>query len=289
MYQQIPYQQTGARERTINVLAQTYHLGTPTRAYKNNAFMILLLGILLICFGILLILGGLVSFTEEPWPGSLAVGFLFAIGGLTFLLVGLSWLRTGWRHRRAQLYLCSDGFLHVKGVQVHAARWDQITTIQKTFSMFYIRGVRIDILKRYHLECSDGRSLILENVFRKFKEAGMRIEQQVTTSLFPAALGAFQAGQFLSFGSLRVNNQGIFSEKEQKMLEWADLKRVYVRKGQLVVSKTGSLLPWKSMKVSEVPNLCLLVALVSHATGGEKIVAFPKQVYDPFLAPKPAG
>ncbi|SRR6266487_5212358 len=269
MAQQGQFGQQPGLAADTSTLAQTYQIGTPVTEYKNNTVTKTVLGITLSILGGLFVLFGLLTLFVAR--GSFFAKIVLILLGLSLLAYGISQIRTARRNRGARLYLCSDGVMRVQDGQGQAIRWDQISSIQKTFAEFSTRGQKSYLLKDYTLLRPDGTQLVLDNSFGKFKECGAAMEQQVTTRLLPGALAAFQSGQLLPFGPLGVSAQGVSVQNGQKVLSWGELKQIQVRNGELKVKKERAFLDWEIIPTSGMPNLCVLVALLNSITNGQKI------------------
>lgn len=269
MAQQGQFGQQAGLAADISTLAQTSQIGTPVTEYKNNTVAKTVLGITLSILGGLLLLLALVFLFAAGDP--IFKKFLLILISLSLLSYGISRIRTARRNRGARIYLCSGGLLRLQQGQVQAIRWDQVTTIQKLFTSSHYRGTTYYRLQQYICQRSDGTQEILENSFRRFRELGAIMEQEVAKRLLPGALAAYNAGQSVPFGSISVGPQGISVDKRQKTLAWPELKKIKVRDGELTVEKVGDLLYWELIKTSEMPNLCVLIALVNSITGGQKI------------------
>ncbi len=261
-------QQAGLAADT-STLAQTYQMGTPVTEYKNNTVAKTVLGTTLSILGGLLLLLALVNLFAAG--DSIFTKLLFIVISLSLLSYGISRIRTARRNRGARIYLGSEGLMRTQQGQVQAIRWDQVTTIQKLFTSSYYRGTTYYRLQQYICQRSDGTQVILENSFRRFRVFGAIIEQEVAKRLLPGALVAYNAGQSVPFGSISVSPQGISVDKKQETLAWPELKKIKVRDGELTVEKVGDLLYWELIKTSEMPNLCVLIALVNSITDGQKI------------------
>ncbi len=269
MAQQMQFGQQSGLAADAYALAQTYQVGTPVTEYKNNTATKTVLGITLSILGGLFMLFGLLALFVGR--GSFFANLALILTGLSLLIYGISQIRTARRNRGAQLYLCSDGVMRIQGGQVQAIRWDQMTSIQRTFTEFSVSGGKSYLLKQYILLRPDGTQLVLDNSFGKFKECGAAIEQQVTTRFLSGALTAFQSGQLLTFGPIGVSTQGVSAQNGQKVLPWAELKQIQVRNWELKVKKEGAFLDWEIIPISGMPNLCVLAALLNSITNGQKI------------------
>jgi hypothetical protein len=253
----------------ISTLAQTYRVGTPVTEYKNNTVAKTVLGITLSILGGLLLLLALVNLFSAG--DSIFTKLLFIVISLSLLTYGISQMQTARRNRGARIYLGSEGLMRLQQGQVLAIRWDQITTIQKLFTSSHYRGTTYYRLQQYICQRSDGTQEVLENSFRRFRELGAIMEQEVAKRLLPGALATSNDGQSVLFGSISVGPQGIGIDKRQEILAWPELKKIKVRDGELTVEKVGDLLSWEMIKTSEMPNLCVLIALVNSITGGQKL------------------
>ncbi|HLI05305.1 MAG TPA: DUF6585 family protein [Ktedonobacteraceae bacterium] len=258
-------------------LVNAYRLGTLIKEYKNNTGSKMVLGIVYIISGIICILIGLLLLLVVISSGLISLLFAaipLVLTGLAFFLnYGRSLVRRARRNRGAGVYLCTDGLLCTKESGVDAIRWDQIAEIWQTFTEISYYGRKYYMLRQFLLRRPDGTVLVLDAVFRSFKEIGAAVEQQVVSRFLPGVLAAYHAGNTVSFGPISVHLQGmnVSVNNGQKMLTWDELDRVKIAEGIISIKKKGSLLAMTTVPMAQVPNVCLFAALVNAVTNGQKL------------------
>lgn len=258
--------QQPAVSRGLFHLAETQQIGTRVKEYKGTAFMKSLLGISLSILGSAFLLAGVAVLIYNP--RAFFTGVYAGIFGFCLLSFGVLQLRVALRARGARIYLGTDGVMRVKGKQTEVMRWDHIVAVQKVFTQLQNNF----FLSAYLLLQRDGSALALEKSYKDFKGLGKTIEEEVTRRLLPEAIRAYHAGSPVNFGSILVDAQGIHvqKQKEQKTLAWNEFKMIKEHDGRLMIKKQGALTTWETLFLPQVPNLCVLLALIEHIVDGYK-------------------
>jgi hypothetical protein len=79
----------------------------------------------------------------------------------------------------------------------------------------------------------------------------------------PQALEAFKRGSMLSFGPLSVSFQGIGNGRA--ILPWNMVQPIILQRGYVIVKQIGQGSNFAKVKVTEVPNLAVLLGVVKFA------------------------
>lgn len=258
-------------------LVNAYRLGTLIKEYKNNTGSKMVLGIVYIIAGIVCIISGLLLFLLIFSTSLIAwalAGVSLIVTGLAFFLnYGRSLVRRARCNRGARVYLCTEGLLSMKEGSVDVIRWDQLAEIWQAFTEFSSYGRKYYVLRQFLLRRSDGTVLVLDDVFRSFKEIGAAVEQRVVSRFLPGVLAAYHAGNTVSFGPICVHLQSVSVSVNngQKMLTWDELDKVKIVEGVISFKKKGSLVAVAAVPMAQVPNVCLFAALVNAVTNGQKL------------------
>lgn len=260
--QQFVHQQ--AFSTSVFQFAEAQQIGTVVKEYKSQTLMKSILGICLNVLGGIFILGGVGLAALVHTLDSIRAGLFLAAVGLVALSYGLYLTRTVSRNKRTQIYVGTDGLMRVKGDQVETIRWDQISGVQQRF----VQSRSNYFLRAYLLLRRDGSVLAIERSYQDFKELGKAIEDEVTRHLLPEALAVYQTGGAVSFGAMQVSSQGISVQKqnELKTLLWSEFNGYKVYDGRVNIKKRAGRLAWETLLISQVPNLCVLLALTQHIT-----------------------
>jgi hypothetical protein len=173
---------------------------------------------------------------------------------------------------RCLVFLWGISWGSVGGRDLASARWEDITTLRK----WWTSDVRssggpypITVAKTYYsytVALADGRSMTFSQTRhpirgeRKILKLGDLLETGVTRTQLPKAIEQFNAGRTISFGSVAVSRGGIAVGDQS--LPWSKIKSVRILAGWFVVVTHSYMLPWKRVSVRDIPNYCVLVALV---------------------------
>ena len=216
------------------------------------------LGGAFILAGVAALVGIMPSFSREIYALVIGIGFL---------AFGITQLRAVSRNQGSQIYVGTDGLMRVKGNQAEAIRWDQIAAMQK----IYTRLQNNYFLKAFNLFRPDGSVMTIEKSYKDFKVLGKTIEDEVNRRMLPGAIAAYNAGNPVNFGPLLLSYQGISVQKpkELKTLTWNEFKAIKEYDGRVNIKKQGSLTTWETLFIPDIPNLCVLLALVQYVTNGQ--------------------
>ncbi|HEX4206034.1 MAG TPA: DUF6585 family protein [Ktedonobacteraceae bacterium] len=235
--------------------AANYQLGELTGLYKPrfaNALMIvgIALGVTIldiIVFLAILIYGGYIFYILIVIP-----------------IVALIWMFSALPYANLRVYTFAQGLVHARGQAIDAVRWDQIEAVwakatRSRNSIQYIYTVR---------RGGDGKTFTYRNHLQQVRNLGATIQQRLVQAQMPRVIPAYNAGQNIAFGAVNVNMQGLNNGKE--MVPWSEVGSIVNREGTLNIEKDGRLLPWKAIKVANVPNFAVLQALVQYVVKGPR-------------------
>jgi hypothetical protein len=264
MAKQIQAGQQQPLSTVVYQFAEAQQIGAVVKEYKGGTLTKSLLGISLSVLGTAFIIVGVAAIVNI-FP-SFGKEFYALIIGIGFLGFGITQVRGASRNQGAQVYVGTDGLMRVKGNQAESIRWDQIAAVQKAFTKMQNNY----FLKAFILLRSDRSALTLEKSFKDFNELGKTIEEEVTRRMLPGAVAAYNAGSPVNFGAIMVSYQGISVQNGQKTLGWNEFKTIKVYDGRVTIKKQGAMLDWEKLLIPQVPNLCVLVALIDYITRGQK-------------------
>ena len=247
----------------IDQLAAIHQLGSVQKEHKHEVSTALAMGLFFCILGVLCFLplillllnvGG--SFRILRW--TFVVGFGLLGYGINRTTAAINDLVTNIRYQNPRSYVCSHGVMFIKGKQVQAIRWDQISTVQKLFLTDASTIPEQYVLYRP----DDEEPVVLDRVFAGFKILAVQIEREVTRRLLPEAIAAYRAGQTLNFGVVNVTPHGLSLEEVQMDLPWEKLGNIYEARGYLIIKEKGTLSTWKIIEVSTMLNLCVFLRLI---------------------------
>ena len=125
------------------------------------------------------------------------------------------------------------------------------------------------VAPKCRIVAQDGRKLEIDVSVKDGKQLGQTVQQTLFDRMLPAAVAAFDAGQTLTFGPLRLDQTFLYHKN--KRLAWNEIAKMqllynaYTRSIQFEVSATGSsFLPWCVVRTQDIPNLNVFKALAER-------------------------
>src|SRR5260370_40037074 len=267
-----PAQQPAIRTE-IDQLVAKHRLGKVRKEYKNEVSTTLSAGLSSSILGVLCFIPLiLLLFTQVGYFSGLRWTFIIGFGllsyGINRITVAINNIGTNMLYHNPRCYLCAHGVMSIKGKQVQAIRWDQISCVHKIFPT----GTS-DIPQQYILyPPGDEEPLVLDRVFTGFRILGKQIEREVARHLLPEILQAYKAGQTLNFGAVNVTPQGISLEETRRGLPWEKLGAIDENRGYLIIKEMGTLSTWKKIEISTMLNLCVLLLLIRQIKYDNRII-----------------
>lgn len=189
---------------------------------------------------------------------------------IVWFSMGVSWLGfflSVLLHIHHSTYAFEQGLILKRGRRVALiCRWDEVETVWRakwpvSLPPFYAG---------YTLRMRNGSPLTLTRFDLDLEALGTIVREQITPLQLPASRCAYQSGQKLSFGSLRVSQVGI--EQGKRLLPWSQVKSVMLEAHTLTIYDLARRKPWYAVHTARVPNLSLFFALADEARGdGERL------------------
>jgi len=189
---------------------------------------------------------------SRPW-------FLLAtVGLIAFLILFIYRLIISRRYIR----IYKDGLkLHLNSFQTRTLHWQEITGIRVDFSQARFLGVAArpryasDLLlpKRRLVHLQEGHVQSLPELITQLKDS-------IYPRLLPVLEGLFQTGEQVDFGPISVQRSAVRVHNQSR--PWADLKRVSIQSGLLLVEwgdRTTRRIP-----ISQISNLELLLQFIEQ-------------------------
>jgi len=176
--------------------------------------------------------------------------------GLCVMIAGdIFLLYLAWRARNDQIVICSDGLLYVAWDKNDAAvRCDEIEQVQISTHYLTYTIVRNDHTT-FDFRAGPGawtRSKVLRAV----------VEREVTQHLLPNVITQFNQRKTIFFGGLSIGREGISGWRET--IPWSEIEDIEMRKGDIVILKTGSQPPQHLTFSSAIPNPFVAIALIKY-------------------------
>lgn len=162
-----------------------------------------------------------------------------------------------------------------------SARWEELTQLYSKLTRRYVHGT-YQMEYHYKVQLASGQSKSFggwlgERLDRSSRatrlvhtpgvttpvtveQLGRLLDREVSRAQLPLALNRFNAGQPVTFGPLTVTRNSIAAGDQSAL--WSDIEGVQTKSGTVFVKKAGKWLPWKTVRVSEIPNYSVFEALV---------------------------
>jgi hypothetical protein len=234
-------------------------LGTlPKANYKVN-----LVRLLLVLAGGLF-LAGLALFIalEDDWPW----WRLIPAGMVAFYSV--SFLIQAWHNCQPHVMVFPQGFASWQDGKWIACRWDEIEAVLKDEE----RNVHVS---RHPLHAwswtkcfiivfkHGGQHILLSEFLENIQALGETIVEESYQRLWPKVMEAYQRGDTLDFGPVKVNQSGMIYKKQ--LLPWQDVKTILITPEFIKIIKKGSWLGyWADLHAGAIPNFSVFWTVLEH-------------------------
>jgi hypothetical protein len=284
-------------------LASLHELGTLLEEYDNYP-----ISGLLTCLTVILLLPSpwfvffLIATFKTNGPWSISFGIIALVTGLWILGI-IFMLRQTYQKRHSRRFLYTHGLVFVKCqdeqvITSEAIHWHEIATIWHE-----VRRRRRSRSVMYTFQRSNGEIFgeregkgVGDLWHRASKRTlGQYIEQETLPYLRPEAMRAYEQGQPVRFGPLRLQASGIYYQNN--FLPWEFFERLIEDDSEgrlLILPKTGqtffggkmvwacvpstpnsrvaslhAVWSWATVPFEQIPNLALFVHLVESLTGSD--------------------
>ena len=192
---------------------------------------------------------------HNPPPPVVFVALIGVLGGLA-----LVFLCMGILSRNYTFILFPEALARTGGDAPEIFRWSDIREVY-TF-LHPVSG-------KHRIVARDGRKLEINSGVKDGRQLGEAVQQTLFDRMKPGALQAFDNGETLAFGPLRLDRQALFFKN--KRLAWHEIGKMqllynaYTRSFQFeVTAAAAGLLPWCVVKSQDIPNLDLFKMLAGR-------------------------
>ena len=232
-------------------------LGRVHAEFKPSASSVILwLVVLAILFGIFAIV---VSSSD---PSNTA---LYVIGLGIFVLIALGLVGSLFLPRM-RVVQHERGLVIYHGKQLSAVvPWEHIVHVRQSIMRFRTYGVTTRTMYRYVVQTWDGRSFVFTNSLSHIKELGECIQQATFPIIWARNLAAVNAGQPVQFGTLTLNQAGLWNGNSG--IAWSEVSGARVNNGRIHIKRAGRWLNWANKSVAQIPDALVLIALLNYLTG----------------------
>lgn len=160
--------------------------------------------------------------------------------------------------RKITISLYTGGFIYREGREKKVVPWSRIRLVQRQVSLLRKKQRCFYTVKLHNTDTLVSLPMIVADV----ELLGNAIEKEMVKQLLPEVLAEYQAGKNIVFPGLCITQQYVCNSEEK--LYWSQLSEIRVNKEQLIIKEKESLHNWLAVSVSQIPNLCVLEALLKH-------------------------
>jgi hypothetical protein len=167
---------------------------------------------------------------------------------------------TTYQKRHDQVRVMNDRLIAVqKGVE-RTVYWKDISYFWQDVTILKRGGRETGRRHFFRIQLNNQTELVFDDYLKNVAFLGNLLQQVVTPRLLLEAEQTLLRGEAVSFGAVSLTPQGI---KFDHLLPWAEVKAIVISQGYLVVDKKdGSRFRhWERKKVSEIPNIAVLITL----------------------------
>jgi hypothetical protein len=196
---------------------------------------------------------------EQRWVVLLIVG-------LVELLFVFALFKKGLPKRRPEVLLFTGGFAEVLDDQVVAAcRWEEAVSFRELTIRREVSGIHVETSYNYWVGRRDGHTFAFGDWLEAVQALGAALRERLMPQLLARGRAAWQAGEALDFGPLRLDREALSHAGGR--LPLGELAKVEVADGWLRFRRAGQEKDWFNCLAGDVPNLPVLLDLLGHATG----------------------
>ncbi|MBC8170123.1 MAG: hypothetical protein H7X77_00555 [Anaerolineae bacterium] len=213
--------------------------------------------------GRLLLIGGSLYFVSSAVLNlafaqvDAALAAIIVISGMAILALLIGWYILHLWNREVVLY--ARGFSYREGSRLIFITYLEVTSIrQRAERVAYFGGLVRRTIYQIILQTSHDETIILDNLYRRIDELGIRLEQQINQAQRPVIEAKLQAGGSVPFGDgLTLTPDGL--QVGDQRLTWDDYQTFAVSEGKLTL--TGSTLTL-ALPLAQIDHLTLLLELL---------------------------
>jgi hypothetical protein len=215
----------------------------------------------LVTAALLVVVGaGIIAFALFVGLAQVHLWKLYLLGPL-LLLAGIMLVVRAYRNLGLWVMVFPEGVVRVRRGDTQALFWEEITKLwqhKNAFNWAYAwNGALVFTVQR-----ADGAELFFDDSLPELRELGEILQRETLPYLLPKALDAFDAGQTLDFGEVRISHKGLGQTKDS--LSWREIKSILLTESEITVFKKNKWGHWFHTTVSEIPNFHVFRALVEQ-------------------------
>jgi hypothetical protein len=229
-------------------------LGPALANYPSNRARLLLIGA-----AVLGVIWFVITVVLLPVEAGVAATITISVLGLVTLVIG--WYISHLWNREVVLY--KQGFSYREGSFIAYIRYDDVASLrQRAERVSYFGGLVRRTIYRSILKTAQDETIILNNVYKRMDELGVRLEQQIYAVLRPVIVRALAKGESVPFAdTLTLNAQGLHDS--DRHLAWPDFGGYKIQSGRLLLfTQSGE--TWFSAPLAEVDNITVLLDLLKQ-------------------------
>jgi hypothetical protein len=241
--------------------AGTEQLGELVSAHASRFAADLKPLLAIVVFAVAVLIGGAVAVVNTQPEGRWVVAVL---AGLIALLCVVALVRKGLPKRRPDVLLFTGGFAEVLDDQLgEACRWDEAVSFRELAIRRTVSGIHVETSYNYWVARRDGHTFGFGDWLENVQALGNALRERLMPQLLAQGRAAWEAGQALDFGPLRLDREGLSHAGGR--LPLGELEKVEFTDGWLRVRRAGQSKDWFQCLAGDVPNLPVLLDLLDRA------------------------
>lgn len=165
-----------------------------------------------------------------------------------------------------KLVVCMGGILTLRGSNLEATTWEQITAIQREVTETRTRFSSGKPTITYRLKRSNGSTLTLDAI------RGAQVEEYYIEACMPALLAQYKSGAPLALGKLSLDSTGI--TWQARILPWHEFEEVRIvqNPSRLSIFQRGHGKAWAVLQPKDVPSLALVGRVIEQIRAKQECI-----------------
>ncbi len=214
----------------------------------------------IVVFAVAVLIGGAVAVVNTQPEGRWVVA---VTAGLIELLCVGALVKKGLPKKRPDVLLFSGGFAEVADDQAgETCRWDEAVSFREMAIKGQVHGIHVETSYNYWVGRRDGHTFGFGNWLEDVQALGNALRERLMPHLLAQGRAAWQAGEALDFGPLRLDREGLSHAGGR--LPLGELEKVEFTDGWLRFRRAGQAKDWFQCLAGDVPNLPVLLDLLDR-------------------------
>jgi len=234
------------------------------RASKRDCCSYGCLGMICLGIGIAGLVAIVVALFSGPQRGLLK---LF-VGSVLFIAGGVALLKGSTGASRTRVEVFEGGLVLHEGADTIGCRWTEIDTIIEKEAVDAGEVVNEGMeneTRAFRLHLSSGQLIVLKSYISGLAQLGLTVQQRALPHLMSRCKQQLDTNRGVEFGPVLVTPEDIGVQGQAK--QWSEIGPVHRKGGWIIISNPSGWGSWKKVKLSEVPNVYVMLKLIKELRG----------------------